>query len=151
MVRNLCVCVYGCVVYECVFVLLICGVCYTTEIFVLIILLCLYLYLYLVYNDVSFLYSSTSSFIYFFICLFYLFIDLFYLILFSILVFSIYLFSCYAIRKQGDYSDRALLLCKGRLESSLEEEGECLVLEEISVGHLVGEYGLINNTVRQVL
>jgi sulfate permease, SulP family len=39
--------------------------------------------------------------------------------------------------KQGDESNRAVLLCRGRLSSTLEEEGEELVIEDIPVGHLV--------------
>jgi sulfate permease, SulP family len=39
--------------------------------------------------------------------------------------------------RQGDISDRAVMLCRGKLLSTLEEEGERLVTEDISVGHLV--------------
>lgn len=39
--------------------------------------------------------------------------------------------------RQGDPSDRAVMLCRGKLLSTLEEEGERLVTEDISVGHLV--------------
>ena len=39
--------------------------------------------------------------------------------------------------KQGEESNRAVLLCRGRLSSTLEEEGEELVVEDIPVGHLV--------------
>ena len=39
--------------------------------------------------------------------------------------------------RQGDESTRAVLLCKGRLLSILEEEKEQFVTEEIFVGHLV--------------
>ena len=38
---------------------------------------------------------------------------------------------------QGEVSNRAVLLCKGKLASTLKEEGEQAVTEDISVGHLV--------------
>jgi len=49
--------------------------------------------------------------------------------------------------RQGDSSDRAVLLESGTLKSTiLEEEG---IAEFISVGHLVGEFGLLNGSHRQ--
>ena len=38
---------------------------------------------------------------------------------------------------QGEVSNRAVLLCRGKLVSTLEEEGEKVVSEDIPVGHLV--------------
>jgi SulP family sulfate permease len=46
------------------------------------------------------------------------------------------------IWRQGDLSDKALLLVSGELTSTLEEEAG--TMEIIESGHLVGEYGIIN-------
>ena len=47
--------------------------------------------------------------------------------------------------KQGDRSTRAVLLSKGRLSSTLEEENEQSIIEDISVGHLVGNFIFTSN------
>jgi sulfate permease, SulP family len=44
--------------------------------------------------------------------------------------------------KQGEESDRALILASGRLIHTLEEEAG--TMELIDIGHLVGEYGLLS-------
>jgi hypothetical protein len=48
---------------------------------------------------------------------------------------------------QGDASTRAILLCEGKLTSSVQ--GEESATEVVSVGYLCGEYGLINGQLRQ--
>jgi CRP-like cAMP-binding protein len=50
------------------------------------------------------------------------------------------------LRIQGAASDRALLLVSGRLQHLLEEEAE--TIEMVYPGHLVGEYGLLNQQIR---
>lgn len=47
---------------------------------------------------------------------------------------------------QGGVSDRALVLVSGRLQHSLEEEAD--TIEMVYPGHLVGEYGLLNDQIR---
>ena len=48
------------------------------------------------------------------------------------------------IWRQGEPSISAVLLVSGELQGQLDEEkGQKPVIETISVGHLVGEYGLI--------
>jgi hypothetical protein len=47
---------------------------------------------------------------------------------------------------QGTPSDRAVLLVSGRLQHTLEEEAN--TMETVYPGHLVGEYGLLNQQLR---
>ena len=49
--------------------------------------------------------------------------------------------------RQGGTSDRAVLLVQGGLKSYLEDE-EDSTTEDVGVGFLIGEYGLLTNTVR---
>ncbi len=47
---------------------------------------------------------------------------------------------------QGSASDRACLLVSGRLQHLLEDEAN--TVEVVYPGHLVGEYGLLNQQIR---
>ena len=47
---------------------------------------------------------------------------------------------------QGSASDRACLLVTGRLQHLLEDEAN--TVEVVYPGHLVGEYGLLNQQIR---
>lgn len=49
--------------------------------------------------------------------------------------------------RQGDPSDRAVLLVRGRLQNELEDEAG--TTESILPGHLVGEFGLLRDQLRQ--